>query len=153
MDGLLSDSEKNQYDDALASVFWTFSRPFQLFINAQVATISTSFTYSPFDDHSQNAAITANNTQVVPQLYTVTGCILYDNKQPWEYSDPSSVADKIRESQGVVRIKVEATGNALLRQCKMVNLDGFDFTLNSNARPHGLVGSPSRWTYTMQKVD
>ncbi len=155
--GYLTDTMRADYDAALDQQFWSFARPFQLYLNQQQAVISTSPTYSRFGDHSQNAAITADNTAVVPQVYTVTGCILYGNQQPWPYVEPGSRGnwhqDKIRESEGIVRIKVEVSGQALLSQCKNVSIDGFNFTLNSNARPHGLAGLPKRWTYTLQKVD
>ena len=154
MQGLLTDGMKSDYDDALYSVFATFMRPFGLFVQAQQAVISTSFTYSRFGDHSQNAAITPDNTVVNPLYQTVSGCIHYANGQPWDYTAaPGDQQNKIRESFGTVRIKVDASGQALLRGCKSVALDGFDFTLISNARPHGLVGAPTRWTYTLQKVD
>ena len=154
---LLSASEKTDYDNALASVFDTFARPFSLYLNAQVATVSTSPTYSRFGDHSQQAPVSTDNPAFTPVVYTVTGCILYGNKQPWEYIEPARRADyqqnKIRESMGTVRIKVDATGHALLSQSKALRLDGFDFTLVSSPRPHGLVGSPVRWSYTYQLTD
>ncbi len=150
---LVNDTQKAEYDGALFSVFETFARPFEIFIQAQTAVISTSPSYSRFGDHSQNAAVTADNPAVTPQVFTVSGCILYGNKQPWEYIEPNDVQNKIRESAGIVRIKVYPTGYQLMKQCKMVNLDGFDFTLNSNARPHGLVGNPNRYTFTLTKVD
>jgi hypothetical protein len=110
--------------------------------------------YSRFGQHDQNAAIDAENVAEVPQVYTVTGCILYENKQPWTYISPGRVGDlKLRESDGKVRIKVEASGYALLKECKLVNLDGFNFQLNSNARPHGLLGAPTRWSFTLEKTD
>jgi hypothetical protein len=142
------------YQSALDDVFWTFARPFQMYVEAQTATISTSNTYSRFGQHDQNAAINADNSAVTPQVYTVTGCILYGNTQPWKFTSPGDVGDlKIRESDGIVRIKVETVGYNLLKNCQMVRLDGFDFQLQSNARPHGLVGQPTRFTFTLDKID
>ncbi len=154
MNSLLTDAEKSSFDDGLSSVFWTFARPFTMFVEAQVATISTSPTYSRFGDHSQNSTITTDNTAVTPVSYTVTGCIQYGDKQPWEYTPvPGQQQDKIRESFGTVRVKLDATGHALMADVKAVRLDGFDFTLVSSPRPHGLVGAPSRWSYILQKTD
>src|ERR1044072_4544621 len=149
MPSLISDAERASMEAALQSQFETFARPFQMFVEANVATISTSLTYSRFGQHDQNAAITEDNTAVTPQPYIVTGCIYYANKQPWIEIAPDGINRdaqqlKIKESDGIVRIKVDATGQALLSQCKLVNLDGFNFQLNSNARPHGLLGSPTR---------
>ena len=151
---LLTEAQKLQYNQALQDVFDTFARPFNLYIEAQTAVISTSLTYSRFGDHSQNTAINADNTALTPQVFTVTGCILYGNRQPWiDLGLPSDQQIKIKESNGTVRVKVDANGYVLMKQCKLVNLDGFDFQLNSNARPHGLVGQPTRWTFTLEKVD
>lgn len=150
---LLSATEKTDYDNALASVFDTFARPFSLYLNAQVANVSTSPTYSRFGDHSQQAPVSTDAPAFTPVVYTVTGCIQYGNKQPWEYVTTAEVQNKLRESFGTVKIKVEATGHALLSQAKMLRLDGFDFTLVSSPRPHGLVGAPTRWTYVFQRTD
>ncbi len=154
---LLSNVEKASYDAALSSVFATFARPLSVYLEAQIAVVNTNPTFGGmFGDASENA-VGPTSTPVTPQRYTITGCVLYGNKQPWEYVEPASRGNyqqnKIRESFGSVRIKVDATGHALLSQVKQVVLDGFTFQLNSTARPHGLVGSPTRWTYTLQKVD
>lgn len=155
--GYLTDSMKTEYDSALYTLFETYMSPFTVYVTAQQAVISTSFTYSRFGDHSQNAAITPDNTVVNPLSYVVSGCINYGNGQPWEYVEPGSRGnyqqDKIRESFGTVKLKVTPTGYALLKDAKSVVLDGFNFTLTSNARPHGLVGSPNRYTFVLQKVD
>lgn len=158
MPSLISDAARVSMETALQSQFDTFARPFLMYVEANTATISTSLTYSRFGQHDQNAPITEDNTAVTPQSYVVTGCIYYANKQPWLDIAPDGINRdaqqlKLRESDGVVRIKVDATGQALLSQVKLVNLDGFNFQLNSNARPHGLLGSPTRWTYTLEKVD
>lgn len=153
---LLSVAQQTQYRDAISSVFWTFARPFDLYVNAQTVVISTSPTYSRFGFHDQNAPITEDNSAVSPQVYTVTGCILYGNNQPWPYISPDVGGDaqqlKLRDSDGKVRIKVEQQGYDLMKDAKTVVLDGFTFNLVSTARPHGIVGSPDRWTFTCEKT-
>lgn len=157
MPSLIPADQAVLYRSALDDVFWTFARPFQLYIEAQTAVISTSLTYSRFGAHDENAPIDADNTAVIPQVYTLTGCILYDNRQPWETFTVGKRTDggelKLRDSNGIVRIKVDSQGNDLLKNCKLVSLDGFSFQLNSNARPHGLLGAPTRWSYTLEKTD
>lgn len=133
-------------------VFDTFKRPFSLYIEAQVVTISTSPAYSRFGQHDQNVF----NPQVNPQVYTVYGTILYGNNQPWEFIEPQARANfqqtKLRNSQGLVRIKVDESGYALMQNCKLANLDGFNFTMTSNARPHGMFGI-QRYTFWLTKTD
>lgn len=154
MSSYISPAEKTSYDAALYGVFETFMRPFQLYLEAQTAVVSTAPSFAGmFGDQSQNVT----DEVVRPKVYALSGCINYGNKQPWEYIAPEARGDhqqnKIRESFGTVRIKVDATGYALLKDCKQVVLDGFTFQLNSNARPHGLIGAPNRYTFTLQKVD
>lgn len=150
---LLTDAQKSEYDAALYSLFEAFRRPMTLYLEASRATISTSPTYSRFGDHSQMAAITTDNPAVTPLSYTISGCILYGNKQPWDYvGAPGPVQDKLRESFGTLRLKVDPTGYALLKDAKQVVVDGFNFQLVSSPRPHGLV-TPTRYTFTLQKVD
>lgn len=154
MPSLISAAEAASYQVALNDVFDTFARPFLLYLEAQTAVISTSMTYSRFGQHDQNAAINADNVAVTPQVYTVTGCILYNKNQPWMDISPGDDGQlKLKESDGIVRIKVEEQGYQLLKDAKVVSLDGFNFQLNSNARPHGLLGNPTRWTLTLEKID
>lgn len=154
---LLSAAQQADYKSALSSVFWSFARPFSLYIQANTAVISTSPTYSRFGFHDQNAAITADNTAVTPQVYIVTGCIRYNGDQPWPFVSPDTGPEaqqlKVRFSDGKVRIKVEATGYALLKQVKTVVLDGFTLTLVSSPRPHGIVGEPDRYTFEFERDD
>ncbi len=138
-------------------VFQTFMREFTMYLDARVAVINTTPSFAGmFGDASQNAT-GPGATPVTPQVYTLSGCIRYGNGQPWEFIEAGSRANyqqnKVRESEGQVRIKVDRSGYALLKDAQQVVLDGFTFTLDSTPRPHGLVGDPDRWTFSMLKVD
>lgn len=148
---LLTQAEKTAARGKLDDVWATFAQPFQMYVAAQQVTISTSPTFSMFGDHSQNAAITVDNTAVTPKAYTVTGCILFGNRQPWPYMDASPEL-KLRNAEGTLRVRVDATGDALMRGAELVTVDGFDFTIVSTPRPHGLLGAANRWTYTLQRT-
>ena len=150
----MTSAQRTEYRGVLDDVFWTFARAFDMYVSANTAVISTSQTYSRFGQHDQNAAIDGDNPAVTPQVYTLTGCITYAKDQPYRYTTLGDVGDlKLRMNEGEVNIKVDATGDALLSQVKMVKLDGFNFTLTSNARPHGLLGVPTRWSYTLTKTN
>lgn len=150
---LIPDSERVILESALSDQFATFMRALRVWTDAQSVTISTSPTYSMFGDHSQNSAITDDNTAVTPQFTTISGCILYGNKQPWEYMGIEQGQLKLREAEGTVRIKVSADGFALLNNAKLVTLDGFAFQPSSTPRPHGLIGPPTRWTFSYARVE
>lgn len=154
MSSLISATDAATYRSQLDSVFWTFARPFNVYLAAQVATISTSPTYSRFGQHDQNAAIDDDNVAVTPQVYTVTGCITYGNNQPWtDFSVGPDGKLKLKDAEGQVRIKVEQQGYDILKEAKLVNLDGFSFQFKSTPRPHGLLGSPTRWTFNLEQVE
>ncbi len=157
MQGYLSDDQKSIYTDALFTVFETFMRPFGLYLDGQTAVINTAPNFAGmFGDASQNTNGPLS-TPVTPQFFVLSGCILYANKQPWEYIEPGARGNyqqnKIRESFGEVRLKVQPTGYALLKDAEQIVLDGFTFIIDSNPRPHGLVGKPNMYTFNLVKVD
>ena len=154
----LSAAQKTAYDVAMANQFDTFKRPLSIYVEAQTANVSTSLTYSRFGPHDQNTAISVDNPAVTPVSYIVSGCILYGNRQPWPFISPEGAQSrsaqelKLREADGVIRIKVEATGYALMKDCQIITVDGFQFQQTSTPRPHGLIGNPTRWTFHLQRI-
>lgn len=153
MSSLLTTAQQASYKIALNSVFDTFARPFLAYVEAQQVTISTDINWSRFGQHDQNVL----SPPVTPQAYLLTGCIRYANNQPYDYMGPypGAAAEqlKLRESDGKVRIKVEASGHAIMQQAKRVVLDGMPFEIESSPRPHGIVGQPDRWTYSLNRID
>lgn len=153
MASLLTTAQANQARQAIRNVFDTFARPFTVYVEPQQVTISTSAEWSRFGQHDQNVSAPA----VTPQAYTITGCINYNNQQPYYYLSPTNVGDvdqnKIRESDGKVQIKVDATGYALLVGASRIVLDGVPFEFASSPRPHGIVGQPDRWTFTINRLN
>lgn len=136
------------------SVFQTYMRGFHMYLDAGVAVVNTSPTFAGFfGDASQNQLNVVNT----PQVFHLSGCILYGNKQPWEFIEPGSRGNyqqnKIRESEGVVRLKVDPTGYALLKDAEQIIIDKFTFVIDSTPRPHGLIGDPNMYTFTLLKVD
>lgn len=153
MPSLLTTSQQAAYRAALNSVFDTFARPLVVYQEAETVTISTDPNWSRFGQHDQNVT----QPEVTPVMYTITGCIRYANNQPYDFMAPYAAGGaeqlKLRESDGTVRIKVDASGHALLQSAKRIVLDGMSFDNDSSPRPHGIVGQPDRWTYTISKLD
>ncbi len=153
MPSLISLANQNLYRLPLRDVFDTFARPFSLYIEAKTVNISTDPNWSPFGQHDQMVT----NPEVTPQIYTVTGCILYAAKQGYDYSTPYDGSQasqlKLRLSDGSVRIKVESNGYNLLKEAKQVVLDGTTFNVDSAVRPHGIIGAPDRWSFSLTAVD
>ncbi len=156
--GYLDDSQKSIFTDALYNVFETFKRPFSLYLDAKVAVVNTTPNFAGmFGDVGNQNATGPSSTPVTPQIYLLSGCILYGQKQPWNYIELGSRGNyqqnKARESEGLCRVKVDLTGYALLRDAEQVVIDGFTFVNDSTPRPHGLVGSPNMYTFELRKVD
>jgi hypothetical protein len=153
MSSLIGPSAKAILENAAQQVFDTFKRPFTLYIDAQQTSLSTSPNYSRFGQHDQNVF----NPAVNPQKYVISGCLLYQNMQQYEFVEPQNRTnyqqDKLRNSFGILRLKVDGSGYSLLQGTKLINVDGFDFQLVSNARPHGMFDNPTRFTFTLIKVD
>ncbi len=148
---------KSDYDQAMYSIFASFMRPFTIYVDAAVAVVNTNPNFAGmFGDASQQAT-GPTVTPMTPQSYLVSGCILYGNKQPWEFVEPGSRGNyqqnKVRESEGLCRIKTTPTGYNLLKQCEQVTVDGITFVNDSTPRPHGLVGAPSYYTFNLKVVD
>lgn len=153
MSSLLSVSQKSMIRASLKDVFDTFARPFTVYVEAQQLTISTDPSYSRFGQHDQNV----DHPAVLPQSYTLTGCILYGSKQPFDYmasfGTDTSKQNKVRVAEGKVRVKVDATGYALFKDAKRIVIDGINFDNDSTPRPHGIVGAPDRYSFDLTRVE
>lgn len=128
----------------------SFARPFSLYLEAQQAVINTDPNWSRFGQHDQNVL----SPPVIPQVYIVSGCVQYGQKQPFPYTDPYRFKDqqalKLRDPEGDVRIKVIQDGYDLMKNCQIVTLDGLVFNMNSTVRPHGLF-TPEVFTFVLNR--
>lgn len=153
----ISQPLKDTLEAAAEWAFQQFMRQFTVYTEAQTTYISTSPQYSRFGQHDQNVTNTGQSPRVTPNVTTINGTLLYAKGQPYSYVAPetrsSYETNKLRESFGTLRLKVDSTGYALLCNSKLVNVDGFDFKLISNARPHSVFGPPTRFDFLLQKVD
>lgn len=121
-----------------------FLVPLYVYQEAQQTVVVSDPNFNPIDGYNQN---NLNVTNLVN--YTlISGRVLYDKQQEWAYARPYvgrgpnegqlKIKDQTTRS---VRIKVDASGYALLNTAKKVQVDGFLFDLESIARPHGLFAS------------
>lgn len=126
----------------------TSVRSFTIWQEATRTLINTSATFNPL-------LYTANNTGILntPNFNTISGRVLYDKQQEYAFArpyvgrGPNEGQVKIKDqTTRSVRIKVDATGYALMNTCKEVDIDGFAFVLESVPRPHGLF-VPNQYTF------
>lgn len=148
MPSYLTDAEKAALATDFNDVADTFLRAFTVYQEPQKTVIVTDPNWNPYQSFNQNATGIRNTP--IPNV--ISGRILYDKSQEWSFVRPFAgrgvdegqlkVKDQVTRS---VRIKVDASGAALLTTSKQVEIDGNRFTLESVPRPHGLF-SPNYYT-------
>lgn len=148
MASLISSADKITLQSALTDVFDTFKRSVVLYHEPEKVVISTDPNYSRFGNNSQMT----ENIENVPVRHVIDARIYYLKDQENQVAQPylGGFLDesqlKISEPKGRIRIKVEESGYQLLKDAKLVELDGFIFTPDSPPRVHGLLGV-NRWTF------
>ena len=129
----------------------TFTRPFTIYQEATRTVIQADPNWNPYS-YSQ----TTTGTQYTPNPVVISGRILYDKQQEWGFvrpyvgRGPNEGQLKIKDqTTRAVRIKVDASGASVLQLGKKFVIDGLNFDLESQQRPHGLFGAE---TYTFYFV-
>jgi hypothetical protein len=138
---ILSNAEKMDISNGLDGVAATFVRPLYIYQEAQQTVVITDPLYNPIDGYNQNNLNVTN----LANFTLISGRVLYDKQQEFAFARPYvgrgpnegqlKLKDQTTRS---VRIKVDATGYALLNTAKKIELDGLQFDRESMPRPHGL---------------
>jgi hypothetical protein len=122
----------------------TFVRPLFVYQEATQIVVVTDPDYNPIDGYNQNN----QNVTNLANYTLISGRVLYDKQQEWSFvrpyvgRGPNEGQLKIKDqTTRSVRIKVDATGYALLNTAKKVQVDGDLFDIESIARPHGLFAT------------
>ncbi len=147
---LLSDADKA----ALTADFQSMAvdqwvRPLQIWQEAQQTVVVSNVNYTPLNAYNQNATQITNT----PVVSTVSGRILWDKQQEWDYIKPYN-GQGVDEAQLKVkdqvtracRLKVDVSGYNLLLDAKLVQIDGVQMVPQSQPRPHGLF-YPTHYTF------
>ena len=150
MSSLLSDSEKNAMEASLNDVFDTFKRPIVVYSSPEKIYVSTDPNFSRFGQFGQNNEMEKQeiNSQNIQTIYAT---ILYSKNQDFEQFNKDKTGGtyeqiKVRDNNVKVRIRVDSTGYAILKDAKLIQLDGRAFIKDSPSRGHGLFTSV-RWDF------
>ena len=150
MSSLLSDSEKNAMEASLNDVFDTFKRPIVVYSSPEKIYVSTDPNFSRFGQFGQNNEMEKQeiNSQNIQTIYAT---ILYSKNQDFEQFNKDKTGGtyeqiKVRDNNVKVRIRVDSTGYATLKDAKLIQLDGREFIKDSPSRGHGLFASV-RWDF------
>ncbi len=147
--GYLSDAEKASISADYKVAMDTFMRPLSVYQEATHTVIVSDPNYNPYTAYNQNVTDILNT----PTLNLCSGRIMWDKQQEWKFlrpqglsnSDVAQVKTKGQVTQAV-RLKVDASGYALLATAKKVQIDGVMLDRESEPRPHGIF-SPDAWTF------
>jgi hypothetical protein len=150
MSSLIPISEKISCEDAMQDVFDTFKRPIRIFKSPEKVYISTDPNFSRFGQFGRNDEM----SKVVinqPVIETIEACILYGKNNSFEQYNKSSSAGqneqiKLRDTDTRIRIKVDIIGYNILKDAKLLDIDGRNFTRDSMPRCHGLF-AVTRWSF------
>jgi hypothetical protein len=154
MASFFSNLEKNALSAEITNIADTFARPIIVCMEAKKVIISSDPNYNRFQANDLN--LLSQNPENVPVTYAISGRIMYDTKQPTPLLSPYSASNtndgqiKIPVPESKVRIKVDASGFALLKDVKMLQFDGIMFELDGIQRPHGLFDS-QYWTFFLNR--
>lgn len=135
---LLSDAEKAALSADLSAATATWMRPLTVWQEAHKTVISSDPNWNPYTAYNQNATEVLNT----PVSTVISGAILWDRTQEYPFLKPEIAAQiKVKNSvERACRVKVDASGHAVLMHCKQVEIDGEHMMRDTKPRPHGLFG-------------
>ena len=146
---LISDADKAMFGAALHSGVTTFFRPLTVYQEAQRTVVVSDPNFNPIDAGWNQHSVSIENT---PVFTTISGAIQWSRSQDLDFIRPEHAAQlKAKEQTNrACRLKVDASGYALLKTAKRVEIDGILLTPDTNPRPHGLFGV-DRYTFYFVK--
>ncbi len=150
MASLISNLEKAAMESEIQNVFDTFKRPLIVYRTPEKVYLSTNPNFSRFGQFGQNNEMQKEEINQ-QNISTIEACILYAKNQGFEQFNKDKTggsyeAIKVRESNMKVRIKVDIVGYEILKDAKLIELDGRHFQKDSEPRCHGLFDT-TRWSF------
>lgn len=141
MPSFLTPAQKDSLATIISYIADTWERPIVIYKEAAQIVVSTDPNYNRFEANVQNDL----NPVRVPQKFTVNARIWYQKHQeaPYIYPYVGGAQDvnqmKDTTTDGQVRIKLRvADYDSIFNDVKLVEFDGYKFTVDSVERPHGL---------------
>lgn len=157
MYGLLDGFEKQDLICQFNEFTETYTVPILVWREAQKLVIATNPNFNRFQQNDQNDL---GNPVNVPQQFTVQARIYYAENQgaPFQRfvgaggggSEESQI--KIRDPDGMVRIKVDFSGYQILNGAKQVEINGLLFNPDSTERVFGLFGSGEYYSFQYSRI-
>jgi hypothetical protein len=151
-DSYLTSSQKLPLNDEFYRLHATFGRPIRIFKTAQQVVVATNpdnnifFPDAPFGDQVQNVIVSG----------TYLARIQYAPKQDLSFLASNvagtHVQETLKASDGIVRLKLDYSGAAYLKDAERVIMDDSTFEVFTDPRPHGLF-IPNFKTFYLKRVN
>lgn len=146
MAGFLTDAEKASLQADFRSAIDTHTRALTVWQEAAHTVVVSDPDFNPYTAYNQNVANVTNT----PVSSVISGRIMWDRQQEWAFLKPGGVHPseiKVKDATNrACRLKVDASGYALLATAKKVEIDGVMLDRESEPRPHGLF-TPDSYTF------
>lgn len=144
----LTSSQKLTLNNEFFNLHDTFARPIVIYQTAYETIISSDpnanilFDKAPFNGIQHR----------VIQSGVFQARILYGKKETLgQFAGVASDQTPLLLEEGDVRIRVDATGAALISSSERVTFDSAIFDVQTSIRPHGLVGPPNFFDFYLKK--
>ena len=153
MKSLIPQSDKEQLEAVLGDVHATFARPLYMFKQAQEVVVFENPNHNfLFESAPTNSTVTYTQ---VSGIYS--GRVAYAREQKFQqFNSPTrkGAEDQINVNleEGTVRLKLDPSGAAFMKDATRVRLDGDIFEIATNQRPHGLF-DPKWYTFTLKRIN
>lgn len=153
MSSFISSSQQGSLQAPFSNLHDTFGRDITIFKNGQQITIATN----PEHNFIWEGSPTNDVVRIIPVSGVFKARIRYSTNQVRNQLNTAvqgKGADQINVEieNGDVRLKLDATGAAFIKDATRVTLDGDVFNIESPKRPHGLF-NPQFYDFTLKRLN
>lgn len=151
MASLLTESEKSLYNDVMDDLHDTWAREVTGYKDP-VKTVSTPNVGYNSIYGTRGISQPISNS---PQSFTFNARILHGKEAEEDYLEDDSMnsQNKIKIPAGMCRLKIKAEDYAEVSEAKRFDFDGKKWILESDFRPHGLIGSVKFYTFFVRMTN
>ena len=148
---LMSEDEKLAYQAVINDLAKTFERPLVMYKTPEKVIASTNpnynFTYGDNQLNGDVASYIVNSGVFNARISAVSA------EQANIFAVQNvAIEGRLEQAKNIVKIKLEASGAAFIKEAKFIDLDGDRYIIISPARKHGLF-YPEYSTIYLQRTD
>jgi hypothetical protein len=142
MPSLFTQQEKNDLASLIADIADTWDRDIIVYKSpTEIVAFSNEESFNRFSRNNQNLLTNPQNNF---SRSIVKGRVLYDQKlkdaflTPYVGGSEDEAQLKLKNVDGIARIKIKKEFYDIFSEAKQLELDGFRFNVEGIGRPHGL---------------